>query len=449
MTIEQDTETGTTGDPWTAYATTVQQYDALGRLTTTTDPKSRVTTIAYDLGGRKTAMTDPDMGSWSYGYDASGNLTTQTDARGIRTTLNYDALNRVTSKSYSDGTPTAGFTYDHYPDTTLCPQGVTAVGQLTETNSKAGALIDTCYDARAQQLTSRLKLGGQSYVTSTTYDSLGLVSSLTYPDGEIVNYTDDGSTNNLTMNSTLVGGAATPIVESAQGTPWGATSLTQVATTTNATTNYAYDSRERLTSIQTGPSSAPSADQNLALTYDNASNVHTITDGTNNEASTYVYDALNRVTSLALTLNGNPETGASYAYDSAGRITSKREGSTSVTESYWFNASLPEHAPIAVNTGSGSDLLTYDPNGNLCSSQLTSGSGTLTCTPTSGTYSLYSYDAVNRITSRGDSAGGSDTYQYDATGTMVKRTMHDGSYTSSTWPASMKRTTTRPGRSLV
>src|SRR5947209_1817242 len=42
-------------------------YDALGRVTSTSDGLNQ-TTYSYDSLGRKTQMIDPDLGKWTYAY---------------------------------------------------------------------------------------------------------------------------------------------------------------------------------------------------------------------------------------------------------------------------------------------------------------------------------------------------------------------------------------------
>jgi RHS repeat-associated protein len=98
-------------------------YDSLSRLVSASNPESG--TVCY--------------GTWSNGqcvegYDANGNLAIKTDARGIITSYQYDNLNRVLSKNYSDGTPSASFTYD-----TSSENGASnTVGHLTYTQVQSG-----------------------------------------------------------------------------------------------------------------------------------------------------------------------------------------------------------------------------------------------------------------------------------------------------------------------
>ena len=50
--------------------TTTYTYDALNRLTSTTDPLSHVTGYGYDAVGNRTSQTKPDGTTITYAYDA-------------------------------------------------------------------------------------------------------------------------------------------------------------------------------------------------------------------------------------------------------------------------------------------------------------------------------------------------------------------------------------------
>jgi len=73
----------------------------------------------YDALSRLTSSTNPESGTTSYTYDNNGNVLTktspkpnQTGALTVTATYAYDALNRLTQKSYTDGTPSAFYFYD-------------------------------------------------------------------------------------------------------------------------------------------------------------------------------------------------------------------------------------------------------------------------------------------------------------------------------------------------
>lgn len=80
-------------------------YDAEDDLTSVKDPRSLTTSYGYNGFGDLVSQSNPDTGTTADTYDSAGNLATSTDARGAVATYGYDALNRVTSIAYSlDGT---------------------------------------------------------------------------------------------------------------------------------------------------------------------------------------------------------------------------------------------------------------------------------------------------------------------------------------------------------
>ncbi len=408
LTVEEDAGTGQPGDPYVAYASTVYTHDLLGSLTNVKDANNNQTTIEYDLAGRKTKMIDPDMGTWTYTYDAAGNLATQLDARGITTTLTYDDLQRLKDKAYSGEpssnlTPAVHYYYDtDYLGATLCPLGAatpsSAIGHLTKaitTGLVSGVPTDlttqySCFDSRGRQTLSRTLLNGDAtnYDIRRTYDDMNRVVDLTYPDTEVVHSTYDpggGWLNGLCQwngASCVAGGSyLTAATAQASGAP------KSLSMGDGLTTAYGYDYRQRLLTIQTGTSGAPTSTQSLTLAYDEASNVTCV--GDNNDCApgspggekvNYTYDAFNRLKTGIGYLGGQT---ASYTYDVLGNLTMKQEGSVSLTLPYPTAAPAGVVRPHAVQyiDGAPKRWFTYDPNGN----QIGSGNDAFT------------YDAENRL----------------------------------------------------
>ena len=62
------------------------------------------------------------------------------------------------------------------------------------------------YDDASRKATEGLTVGGQTYTTTTAYDAVGQVSSLTYPDGTVIDrsYTDRGQLAGLDYNQTTI-----------------------------------------------------------------------------------------------------------------------------------------------------------------------------------------------------------------------------------------------------
>jgi YD repeat-containing protein len=173
------------------YATTTYQYDVLGNLLKVTDAKGNQTTIAYDPLSRKTAMSDPDMGNWTYTYDANGNLATQTDAKSQTITFTYDPLNRITKKDYPTGTDIQYYYDQSYGQSCI---EYNLIGRLSKVTDASGE-EKYCYDKLGRAYKTTKTVNGVDYTIETTYDELGRVDSIRYPDQTPpVYYSYDGGT---------------------------------------------------------------------------------------------------------------------------------------------------------------------------------------------------------------------------------------------------------------
>ena len=226
-------------------------YDAMSRLTTITYPDSTTSTFAYDSRGRRTSVTDQNGKTTSYAYDDEDRLTSVTDAGSHATTYAYDTEDNLNSITDANSNETA-FTYDTY-------------GRVTQTNFPSSLSENYAYDAD-NNLTS--KTDRKSQTITYLYDALNRLTSKTYPDTTAVDYVYD-----------LVG------------------KITQVNDPTG-TYAFAYDNMGRLIGTTTSYSFLTSRNFTNAYAYDAASNRTGFTDPESGSTS-YSYDTLNRLTSLA------------------------------------------------------------------------------------------------------------------------------------------------------
>jgi YD repeat-containing protein len=176
---------------WTLHAQQTYAYDALDNLVWTRNESNHATqvTMSYDWLGRKSSMTDPSMGTWTYAYDLNGNLTRQTDVRGTSLFFQYDALNRVMQRRldarfsvFNPAVIRATFTYD---------TGANGIGRRTAIWVDGVLEKQWSYDARGRVTQERVVVPPLNNVpnwvsTSYAYDSADRVTSMTYPDGEVV-----------------------------------------------------------------------------------------------------------------------------------------------------------------------------------------------------------------------------------------------------------------------
>ncbi len=244
--LQQVTESGLS-------ATTYYSHDALGDLVAV-NQSGQARSFVYDSLQRLVRATNPESGVTNYAYPTSSNLCsgdvsavcTRTDARGITTTYAYnDPLNRLTSKSYSDGTPTANFSYG---ETSVSIDGWTSptlqypVGRLTHTATTSGGVVLTAtvedYDKMGRpadywQCTPVNCSLGLPWAASYNYDVAGNLTSWNHPAGFTISQPVDSafhvtqvtsSANSSTYPGTLATG---PGGGSIQYTAWGAVSQLQ------------------------------------------------------------------------------------------------------------------------------------------------------------------------------------------------------------------------------
>jgi RHS repeat-associated protein len=406
-------------------ATTNYQYDADGRLIGVDDAATPAhhTQIAVDYLGRKTSMTDPDMGSWVYTYDAASNLVTQKDANNHIIWFGYDNLERKTQQrqTSSNGALLAQWTYDASNQLGLL-NTATSFDAAGSSYTQRSTAYDAANHPTAQQWEINPAAGagfpGGTYKTTAGYDHAGHLTAMAYPSnnagglGETVtaHYNGFGRPDTLTGTNNYV-----------TGTNYSDTGqlLTQTfGSTTAITRTLTYDSQTlRLTALKAGTGTgAPSNLENFSYTYDNASNIATITDGNDgNQRQCYGYDDRQRLTSAMTGTNncgsydstrGTNEYKASWRYNNLGNVTQdtlKLLGGAVTTNDHTFDPNHP-HAPNLV----GTNAYGYDANGNQ--------------TSRNGTAVALTWDFGNHMTAYTPLVGTAQTYGYDADGNRIRRT---------------------------
>jgi RHS repeat-associated protein len=263
-------------------------------------------------------------------------------------------------------------------------------------------------------------------VTTLTYNSVGLIATITDAQNHVTTYGYDAHGNRTSVTDALN-----------HQTTFSYDSMDRLTTITypdTTTTQFAYDSRGRRTSVtdQNGKVTTYAYDDADRLTsvtdaasnvtsyaYDTESNLTSITDA-NGNVTTFTYDAFGRVTKTTFP-SGLYET---YAYDANGNLTSKtdRNGQT-ITYSYdQANRLAQKGYPDATGV-----IYTYDKDSRL--TQVSDPTGTYNFTfdnmgrliSTSTHYAFlsrafstsYSYDKASNRTGFTDPESGSTTYAYD------------------------------------
>src|SRR5207249_650779 len=141
----------------------------------------------YDTLGRRIEVDDADLGLWRYSYDANSNITKRVDAKNQAIFYRFDPLDRITQKDYGIQKPQGDgdvvFTYDRKSDF--------GQGRLTAVHDSTG-FSSFKYDEMGRVTEADQTIGDLIYSTKTSYDKLGRILALTYPNGKEARYEYDG-----------------------------------------------------------------------------------------------------------------------------------------------------------------------------------------------------------------------------------------------------------------
>ena len=397
-----------------AYATSYT-YDPLSDLKTVTQGvQSR--SFGYDALKRLTSTTNPETGTISYTYDNNSNLLTKTDGRGTiqcfgtlsgsncPTPGGYDALNRPVKKTYSDSTPAVTYTYD---------SATLGKHRLYSIATSASTTTYSAYDFLGDVTASTQTTGGTAYPFAYTYNLDGLLTSEQYPSGRTVTTAYDTANRELTVSGSYLSAAST-YFQNITYKPWGAYAGYTIGNSANlATRSYSYNNRMQPSDQSTkivlwtaldlgyGFGSNTNNGNLMGLT----ENVYPLgaSGGTpaNSFPATYTYDNVNRLSTA--TESGSGGWYEDFNYDQFGNmwVSSSSSnlsisGSTPTTSSFYNTAN--NHF-TAVN---------YDNAGNQTSKLY----------PTTSTFA---YDAESRQKSTYSNTNGTATYAYSGDGRRVTK----------------------------
>lgn len=407
-----------------SYANTVYQYDGLNRVTQVTLPTGAVTKVAYtiELGActacsMRTTTTEgfgtSSARSYSRFADAHDRVRKQVDPEGRQTSFGFDALGRKTSILTLAGTTTT--TYDGLDRIV----SMTSPDRGTETYS---------YNAVSTWLDS-VSAGGSAI--NYTYDGLGRVVTKSIPT-ESVHYTyDEASAANGQGHLTHV-----EVIPAGETEPSSSQSFTyttdgRVATSTltvdgsTYTLGSVYDPSGKLTAFTYPDGSVLTRTYHTSgdlaalimggvtyasyATYNAANQPLSITYG-NGTATTYAYDDGLRLTDLTTTGPSGTLLNYDYTWDVVNQVRTIADQRDS-TRSQTFTYSAAGYLKQAVSSMYGTLAYGYDASGNMTSKEGTSFVYTNNRV-TSGTNFTAGYDARgNRISQT--KGGVSKTFTYD------------------------------------
>lgn len=157
------------------------EYDGMGRVVSIHAPADRTIAIGFAPNGRVSTVDDPDVGRafWAWGSDAE--LSTATSADGTVVTFQRDVLGRIIRSAPEGSNPAdwREFTYD---------VGCSAcAGRLTQTRTPT-VIVNRAFDAFGTLTSESSTFAGVTRQVSFKRSPLGLLASLTYPDGSVAGY---------------------------------------------------------------------------------------------------------------------------------------------------------------------------------------------------------------------------------------------------------------------
>src|ERR1044072_482577 len=326
---------------------THRKFDQFGNVRTEIDARGNQTLTAYSSNHAypatvTTAVPDPtgQFGSnqaftSSMTYDpTTGLVLSTTDVNGQTTLLTYnDPLNRLTQVTQANGAH-INYSYSDLPGDSYVKiltdlDSSTAVETRTYfdglgravrsflydgTPSTPWVVKDTYYDnlGRAAKVSNFYRVAGPggsvpascSACTTTTYDELNRLLSVTTADNSTVTTSYGGSTSGIIGTTVLVTDPAGKARMSVTDAAGRLIAVYEDPAVLNYQTTYAFDALDNLTTV----------------TQDS-------------QTRTFVYDSLSRLRSAA-----NPESGTTlYEYDENGNLTQKKDAREIVT-TYTFDA---------------------------------------------------------------------------------------------------------------
>ena len=323
-------------------ATTFYEYDLVGNLVNTIDPKEKEWKTEYDKRDRKAASTDPLGNRSEYEYDLAGNIVKVTRSDSGMTVNHYDNMNRDTMTIDPKGQVTAmasdaegnmirltdpkkqvySFEYDLlnrkkkmiYPDGLYESYTYDSVGSLKTYTTRSGHIRTYIYDKRNRETNSSWK---SPYINDTTpsitrtYDPVNRlltlkssVSSLTYK---------YNNANELISETQSVSGAGVPKTIGYGSNKDGLRKF--MIYPDGSQVNYNYTGRNQVASISNGGTFPL-----VIYTYDLTGNRLSKTANNGTDVA-YAYDDAERLLELLNRKATRPFASFNYGYDNLNRRT--------------------------------------------------------------------------------------------------------------------------------
>lgn len=319
--------------------------DAAGRVVATNDKGGKLN-FTYDSRGRQTYVK---MGQTTLvtlaklTYDSYGRQTDLTDKNAGTVTYTYDAYGQLTKQTDAKGnaytmiyddlgritskTGSEGaITYEYYKDIVTGCSN----NNLTKVTGYNGVIKEYPYDAFKRPATEKVTIDGTAYITSFSYNQYNTLTKKVYPSGIEENRTYDANGTLLTVTG---GNPGSPITLFTASSVNGFGQYTGYTTGSGKTTQNSYyfgvPSRYYTAGVQ---------DLNLTFDY-TTGNLTSRRDAVKNITENFTFDNLNRLTSA--TVNGVQQFAVAYDGDATntyGNIVSKTNAGNYVYKTDKINA---------------------------------------------------------------------------------------------------------------
>ena len=329
------------------------QYDNLNRLTKSTLSDTISASAFYDKLGQITSIVDPKGNKTVYEYDAMGNLIKEITPLGKITKYSYDTNGRIKSIINPDQTE---ITYNY--------DAVGNIKILRFINGKNEYNITYNYDRLYNPISIKDSLGEIVYEYDAlgrvikrkdvfgnellyNYDEIGRLKTITYPDGKVVTYEYN---NDDQLIKIVFNGNVTTYEYNTLG------KLVKVTYPNDFYTTYEYDKNHKLIKLQ-------NFDANGKVLTANILTRNSVGDITNIDRTDLVTPDLSNIVSTNFTVNEDNQIVANgsdiFTYDENGNLINYKIGG----ENRSFTYNLRDKVSTAT-MGSDRFSYTYDAEGN-------------------------------------------------------------------------------------
>ncbi len=371
-------------------------YDQAGYIKSISDPLLRIISFTHDDAGNITGMLLPGNRQILYTYDANGNVTSISPPGRPPHVFSYTTVNQ--NESYNP--PDVGVIEDQTQYTFNLDR------QLTTVVRPDGKNVSLGYDSVGHLSTITYPRGNMTY----NYDqTTGQLTTITTPNGSTIAYSYDGPllTSKIWSDAEVVGSVETAYNDDFRVDEETVNGVDVVS--------FQYDQDGLLTGAG-------------ALTLDLNADNGLVTETTIESVTTsQIYNAFVELEDYSAMFNTTQMYTVSYVRDKLGRITEKAETVNGTTDTYIYDYDLAGRMETAAKNGIPATYA-YDANGNRLSR--ISGGETFTGTYDNQDRLLHYGDATYTYTANGErlaktKSGQTTTYDYDVFGNLMSVVLPD------------------------